>query len=150
MAQRVLGWLTIAVLAASFSGNNSFASPPEDSLAVPPERDACMKEFVPLREKAEARGKLIRVASERHASPEEACRLIENFGRSEAQMIKYVEANAARCGIPPQTADQLRAGHTHTEVMQKKVCAAAQQAQLKGPAGPVGDFDHVGAPPLDR
>jgi len=98
--------------------------------------DACMKGFIPLREEAEKRGKLIKAASERHAAPDEACKLIGNFGQSEIKMIKYIEANSAKCGIPPQIGDQLKAGHKNTEAMQKKVCAVAQQAQTKGPAGP--------------
>ncbi len=51
-------------------------------------------------------------------------------------MIKYVEANAAKCGIPPQIADQLKNGHKNTEKMQKQVCAVAQQAATARPAGP--------------
>jgi hypothetical protein len=98
--------------------------------------DACMKGFVPLREEAEKRGKLITAASERHAPPDEACKLIGNFGQSETKMIKYIEANAAKCGIPAQIGDQLKAGHKNTEKMQKQVCNAAQQAQTRGPAGP--------------
>jgi hypothetical protein len=149
MAQRILGWLTIAVLAAGFGGNNSSASPLEDSLAVPAEGDACMQEFVPLRKEAEERGKLIEEASERHASAEDACKLIGNFGQAEIEMIRYVESHSAKCGIPPQVVDQLKAGHQNTETMQKKICMVAQQQQ-KGPAGPVGDFDHIGPPPLVR
>jgi hypothetical protein len=95
-----------------------------------------MKGFVPLREEAEKRGKLIKAASERHAPPDEACKLIKNFGESEIKMIKYVESHAAKCGIPPQIADQLKNGHKNTDGMQKKVCAVAQQVQQKGPAGP--------------
>jgi hypothetical protein len=150
MAQRTLSWLTIAVLAASFSANNSLASPLEDGLAAPAEREACMKEFVPLRQEAEARGRLIKAASERHAPPGEACALIRNFGQSEIRMITYVDANSTKCGIPAEVADRLRAGHDRTEVIRKKICAVAQQAQSGGPPGPVGDFDHIGAPPLVR
>jgi len=98
--------------------------------------DDCMKAFVPLREEAEKRGKLIKAASERRAPPDEACKLIGNFSQAETKMIKYVEANAAKCGIPPQIADQLKNGHKNTESMQKKVCAVAQQQQQRGPAGP--------------
>ncbi|HKO72118.1 MAG TPA: hypothetical protein VJV58_14410 [Bradyrhizobium sp.] len=98
--------------------------------------EACMKAFVPLREEAEKRGKLIKAASERHASPEEACKLIKNFGQAEIKMISYVESNSAKCGIPPQIADQLKNGHKNTDKMQKQVCAAAQQAQQRAPAGP--------------
>jgi hypothetical protein len=95
-----------------------------------------MKGFVPLREEAEKRGKLIKAASDRHASPDEACKLIGNYGQAELKMIKYVETNSAKCGIPPQITDQLKTGHKNTEAMQKKVCAAAQQVQTRGPAGP--------------
>jgi hypothetical protein len=98
--------------------------------------DACMKGFVPLREEAEKRGKLIKAASERHAPPDEACKLIGNFGQSEVKMIKYIEANAAKCGIPPQIGEQLKGGHKNTEKMLKQVCNAAQQAQTRGPMGP--------------
>jgi hypothetical protein len=94
--------------------------------------DACMKAFVPLREEAEKRGKLIKASR----GPEEACKLIGNYSQAEIKMIKYVEANSAKCGIPPQITDQLKTGHKGTEAMQKKVCAAAQQAQTRGPAGP--------------
>jgi hypothetical protein len=98
--------------------------------------DECMKGFVPLREEAEKRGKLIKAAGERHAPPDEACKLITNFGQAEIKMINYVEKRAAKCGIPPQVADQLKTGHKNTENMQKKVCGFAQQAQQRGPAGP--------------
>ena len=101
-------------------------------------QDECMKGFMPLREEAEKRGKLIKAASERHASPEEACKLIGNFGQAEIKMLKYVESRAAKCGIPAQVAEQLKTGHKNTEAMQKKVCNVAQQAQQqqRGPAGP--------------
>ncbi|MBI5323122.1 hypothetical protein [Bradyrhizobium sp.] len=99
--------------------------------------EACMKGFVPLREEAERRGKLIKAASERKAPPDEACKLIANFGAAEVKMIKYIEANAAKCGIPPQIGDQMKAGHKNTEQLQQKVCGVAQQmTQQKAAAAP--------------
>ena len=96
-----------------------------------------MKGFVPLRQDAERRGKLIQAASQRKASPDEACKLIANFSAAETKMIKYVEANAQKCGIPPQIGDQLKAGHKNTEAMRAKVCNVAQQmAQQKAAAAP--------------
>jgi len=62
--------------------------------------------------------------------------VIGNFGKAELSMISYVEKNSAKCGIPPQVAEQLRAGHKGTENMEKKVCAFAEQAKTRGPAGP--------------
>jgi hypothetical protein len=120
-----------------------------DASAFPAEKwaasDACVSGFAPLREQAERRGKLIKAAGERHAPPGEACKLIASFRQSEIKMIKYIEANSATCGISPELADQLKAGHKNTEAMQKMVCAVARRAQRGGPAGPVGDFDDIEA-----
>jgi hypothetical protein len=113
-----------------------FERPPSAAPQAGGAQDACMKAFVPLREEAEKRGKLIKAASDRHAPPAEACKLISNFSQAELKMIKYVETNSAKCGIPPQIGDQLKTGHKNTEAMQKKVCDVAQQAQTRGPAGP--------------
>ena len=120
--------------AAPITGSAFEHAPAPPSQAGP--SDECMKGFIPLREEAEKRGKLIKAASDRHASPDEACKLIGNFAQSETKMIKYVESHAAKCGIPPQIADQLKTGHKNTETMQQKVCTMAQQQQQKGPAGP--------------
>ena len=82
-------------------------------------------------------GNVLRLAAgERKATPDEACKLIGNFGQAEIKMIKFVETNAARCGIPPSVAEQMKTGHKNTEGMRAKVCAAAQQVQQRGPAGP--------------
>jgi hypothetical protein len=98
--------------------------------------EACMKGFFPLREEAEKRGKLIKAASDRHAGPDEACKLISSYSQAEVKMIKYVEAHSAQCGIPPQVGDQLKNGHKGTEALEKKVCGVAQQQAQRGPAGP--------------
>ena len=111
--------------------NTPMAAPPTQAGA-----DDCMKGFLPLREEAERRGKMIKAASDRHAGPDQACKLIGNFSESELKMIKYVESHSEKCGIPPQIADQLKKGHKNTETMQQKVCGVAQQMQKQGPTGP--------------
>jgi len=122
-------------------GQSTLPAPLPDQSAA---SDACESGLTPLRAEAEARGKLIKAASERHAPPEEACKLIGNFRQSEIKMIKYVEANSAKCGISPDIADHLRAGRKRTEAMLKTVCAVARPGEPAGP-GPVGDFDDFGA-----
>ncbi|WP_025033789.1 hypothetical protein [Bradyrhizobium sp. DOA9] len=120
--------------AAPIGGGAFSAAPPTQA---GPGED-CMKAFMPLREEAEKRGKLIKAASDRHAPPDEACKLIRNFSQAETKMIKYIEANAAKCGIPAQVGDQMKAGHKNTEAMATKVCnvATQMQNQPRGPAGP--------------
>jgi hypothetical protein len=94
--------------------------------------DACMKGFMALREEAEKRSKLIKAAGARHAAPDEFCKLFENFGQVEVKMIKYVESNLAKCGIPATVPEQLKKNHGTTENYQKQACTVAQQR----PAGP--------------
>jgi hypothetical protein len=121
--------------APPFAGS-AFERPPAPPSQAGGAANECMKDFLPLREEAEKRGKLIKAASDRHAPPDEACKLIGNFGQAEIKMIKYVQSHAAKCGIPPEVSNQLKNGHKNTEAMQKKVCQVAQQQQQKGPAGP--------------
>jgi hypothetical protein len=112
------------------------SGPPQGGGGGPPE--ACMKGFMPLREEAEKRGKLIKAASDRHAPPDEACKLISAYSQAEVKMIKYVESHATSCGIPVQVADQLKGGHKGTEALEKKVCNVAQQVQQRGGAAQAG------------
>jgi hypothetical protein len=121
--------------AAPLGGAGAFSAAPPTQ-AGPGEE--CMKAFVPLREEAEKRGKMIKVASDRHATPDEACKLFKNYSQAESKMLKYVESNSAKCGIPPQVGEQLKASHKNTEATQAKVCNVAQQMQQQQarPAGP--------------
>jgi len=122
--------------AAPLAGGAGSFAPAPPSQPGGAAADACMKGFVPLREEAEKKGKMIKAASDRHASPDEACKIIGNYGAAEVKMIKYVETNATKCGIPAQVADQLKAGHKNTEALEKKVCGVAEQIKTRGPAGP--------------
>ena len=118
---------------ASFPGpgGTPFAAPPTQG--GPP--DNCMKEFLPLRQETEKRGQALKVANDKRLGPDVACKLMGSFIQAEVKMIKYVETNSAKCGIPPQISEQLKKGHKGAEAMQEKICNAAAQAQ-KGPVGP--------------
>lgn len=114
-------------------GGTGFGGPPQGG--PPPGAVECQKGFMPLRADAEAKAKLIQAAGKRKAPPAEACRLIGNFAQAEVKMIKFVEANATKCGIPANVADQMKKGHVNTSQLQTRVCNAAAQQQ-QGPAGP--------------
>lgn len=113
----------------------SFGAPARQQ-AGPPGGEDCMKDFMPLREAAEKRGKLIQTASARKAPPDEACKLIGQYSQAEAKMIKFIDANSQRCGIPENVGKQMHTNHKATETMEQKVCDVAKQAQMRGPAGP--------------
>ena len=99
---------------------------------------ACLKGFNLLREDADKKGQLIKEASDRHASPVEACKIIASYGVAEAKMIKYLEANATACEVPARITDELRNGHKNTGALEKKVCTVAEQ--MKKPRGVISDF----------
>jgi hypothetical protein len=122
-----------AGVAPVMGGAGGFGAP-RPGAGGPPE--ACMKAFQPLREDAEKKGKMIKAASDRHASPDEACKLIGNYAAAEVKMITYVEKNAEKCGIPASIGEQLKAGHKGTEALKIKVCNVATQMKSAGPAGP--------------
>lgn len=117
-------------------GPGSFSPAPPSQQGGGAQAQACQNGFIPLRDDAEKKGKMIKAASERHAPPEEACKIIGNYSAAEVKMIKYIETNSAKCGIPPQVGDQLKAGHKGTEALLKKVCTVAEQIKTRGPAGP--------------
>ena len=100
---------------------------------------ACTDGFLRLRQDAETGGMLIKAAGDRHAPPDEACKIIGNYSEAEIKMIKYVEANASKCGIPAQVTDQLKAGHKNTEGLLQKVCAAADGHVTPGQINDFGD-----------
>ncbi|MDO8979497.1 MAG: hypothetical protein Q7V17_09740 [Afipia sp.] len=134
-------------------GGGGFGAPQQQA-GPPPGAEECQKGFLPLRADAEAKAKLIQAAGKRKAAPQEACKLIANFAQAETKMIKFVDANAQKCGIPAQVSDQMKKGHANTSQLQQRVCAAASQAQA-GPAGPslseaLGSASLPEAKPLKR
>jgi hypothetical protein len=121
--------------AAPITGAGFGSGPPAAGPQSPAQMQECMKEFMPMREDAEKKGKMIKAASDRHATADEACKLIKVYGAAESKMISYVERNGKRCGIPSQVDDQLKGSHKNTEMMTQKVCNVAQQAQARS-SGP--------------
>ena len=127
---------------ATFPTSPNASAPPFSSTAPwpdpPPAPDnPCVGEFRPLRAEAERRGQLLRAASERHAAPEEACRLMGEFIAAEVKMMKYVELKGSACGIPRNIMDQLNSGHKHSEDMRTRICTAAAATRKRWPEGTV-------------
>jgi hypothetical protein len=117
-------------------GPGSFSPAPPSQQGGGAQAQACQNGFIPLRDDAEKKGKLIKAASDRHAPPDESCKINGSYSAAEVKMIKYIEANSAKCGIPSQVGEQLKAGHKGTEALVKKVCSVAEQIKTRGPAGP--------------
>jgi hypothetical protein len=134
------------------------AAPPGGFSPVPggpqagpsPAAAKCQQEFLPLRKDVEKRMASIQGLGKRKAPASEACAALRGLSTAETKMIKYVEVNAQKCGIPEQAHKQLNENHAHTTKLTSQVCnVAAQQAQAqqRGPAGP-SLSDVLGSPAL--
>ena len=104
---------------------------PQQQQQLPP----CYAEFAPLKAEAEKRGLAVKHATEKKekASREEICTLIKRYSDAEAQLVKFIKANTAKCGIPPDAAAQMNANHSRTLKSVNAVCSTAG-----GPAKPAG------------
>ncbi|WP_458758045.1 hypothetical protein ACSVBT_18425 [Afipia sp. TerB] len=116
-----------------------FSPAPGPQAGPPPGAAKCQQEFMPLRQDVEKRMASIQGLGKRKAPASEACAALRGLSTAETKMIKYVEVNAQKCGIPEQAHKQLNDNHAHTTKLTTQVCnVAAQQAQAqqRGPAGP--------------
>jgi hypothetical protein len=106
-------------------GSNPFGAP-----AQPP---AVCTELLSMRDQTQKAASAISAANERKATPQEACGLFRTFLASETKMIKAVEENGGRCGIPPDVPKQMKAGHARASDIAKKVCEVAANPRPSGP-----------------
>ena len=105
-----------------------------------------MKDFLPLRLDAEKKAQAIHAASERKATPKEACGLFNAFVTAETKVLKFAEANAKSCGIPPEAITEIKKGHAAALGIRGKVCQAAAQMQQHPAAPSLGEA--LGASPV--
>jgi hypothetical protein len=98
----------------------------------------CMSDFVPLRQEAERRAGLIKVAAARKAGREEICQLITKFSEAEGKFAKFVEANQTWCAIPANVVVAIKANHGRTMRTRAQVCSGNGAIGAQGPSLPPG------------
>lgn len=102
-----------------------------------------MKQFTPLREEVQRRAKLVQDAGKKHATPQEACKLIGEFSAAEQRFMNFVKVKQSACNIPAEIPKQMKEAHSHTEQMHAQVCKVASAPQQS--AGP-SLSDVIGSP----
>jgi hypothetical protein len=120
--------------AGTFSGSAGGFSQPaqqQQQQREPP----CMKDFMPLREAVETRGKAVQAAAQRKATPQEACKLFNVLVAAQDKLRKFMEASGPGCGIPAQLTKAANDGYRQTDAIRVRVCQAAA-SHPAGPAGP--------------
>jgi hypothetical protein len=143
--RRALFIAAVIVPTAAGPVTAQFAPGPQQ---VPP----CVKDFIKLRNDAEAKAKAIRVANAHKANVKVACHLFNEFSAAEERLIKYSDANATWCGIPPQAIKSMKQAHAKTNEIRTKVCQiAAAPPRSAGPtlsdalSAPVPDANNIKA-----
>ena len=137
--------LPVMCVVALFAGSAQAQFGP----ATPQQEPPCIKDFGQLREHTEKKAVAIRAASERKASPREACQLFNAFVAAQSKMLKYATDNAAWCGIPNQVTASLKEGLAKASEIRTKVCQAAAAPQPAAPSlsdalsGPVPDSNNI-------
>jgi len=100
----------------------------------------CMAEFAPLRTETEKRAAALKAAAGKHLPPQEVCAVFTRFIESETKVVKFMEKNAALCGIPPQVVTASKANHIKATETKDRVCSAAAGGQNEARQGPgLGD-----------
>lgn len=99
-----------------------------------PGKMPCEDEYVPLRTDAQNKGNAIRAVAERKAPREEICAAFKTFVAAEAKMVKFVEQNGQRCGVPADIAKVMKANHGKSVNIRNQVCNAARAAAPPPPS----------------
>ena len=110
------------------------AARPAAAQFPPAQQPPCMNEFSKLRDDAAKKATAIRLANKRRVSPKVACHLFNVFSAAEWKLIKYAEANATWCGIPPEIIKTMKQAHSRTSEIRTKICQVA--AAPPRPPGP--------------
>jgi hypothetical protein len=113
---------------------------------APQQEPPCMKDFSRLRDDAAKKAQAIRTATAHKVNVKVACHLFNEFSAAEEKLIKYSDANATWCGIPPQIIKSMKQAHAKTNEVRTKVCQVA--AAPPRPPGPTLS-DTLGTPVPD-
>jgi hypothetical protein len=108
-----------------------------------------MAEFAPLRTETEKRAAALKAAATKHVAPQELCQLFTRFIEAEVKVVKFMEKNAASCGIPAQIVTTTKSNHVKSGQTKEKVCAAAANGGNEAKRGPaLGDALGVREAPI--
>ncbi len=121
-------------------GGPGFGAPqpqPQQPSTPPPQ----CQELLTLRDQAQKHASAINAAEKQKATAAQACKLFQNFLVAEGRMVKALETNGARCGVPPEAIQNVKDQRGRTQKIKDQVCSAAAQR----PAGP-SLSDALGSP----
>jgi hypothetical protein len=133
LAAALLASVTLHQAGAQFGGMPGLPGSPGFKAAPPAPPPAC-KALLTMRDEVQKHGAAIQSANKKRATAQTACRLFKNFIAAEAKMLRAIERDGGRCGVPADTALQIKSNHAQAVKVGNQVCEAAAQASR--PSGP--------------
>jgi hypothetical protein len=117
----------------------ALAAPAGTALAQQPmqQMPPCANELLPLRQKVEADGALVKAAFEKKDRAE-ICNALKRFTVTEAKFVKYMEENGAWCGVPPEVVPQLKKNQAQAIKLRGQACSGGPAPGAGRPALPAG------------
>ena len=109
----------------------------------PPQASPICANFPRLRDEAKTKADAISAIGKRHGDRKEMCAAVQNFTAAEDKVVKFLEDNKTRCGVPEQAVAQAKAMHAHTMQFRDTVCAEGPKAKTPTLS------DAIGTPSLD-
>ena len=109
----------------------------------PPPQSGICANFPKLRDEAKAKAELVSAIGKRHGDRKDMCAAVQNFTAAEDKVVKFLDDNKAKCGVPPQAVTQAKAMHANTVKFRDTVCAEGPK-----PKAPTLS-DAIGTPSLD-
>jgi len=103
-----------------------------DTSKPPQPENACMTTFLQLRHKTEERGQALQALQalsadpQRRPTPEQGCTAYTSLVQAMSDLLKFVEGNAAKCGIPAEVAPDVKALYERSEAARVRICDVAQ------------------------
>ena len=103
-----------------------------------------------MRDEVQRRAKVVQEASAKHATAQEACKLIGEFSAAEQRFLNFVTTKQSACHIPIEVPKQMKVAHGHTEKMHAQVCKMASSPQGGGGSAGPSLSDVVSAPSISE
>jgi tetratricopeptide (TPR) repeat protein len=90
-----------------------------------PSTPAQCNAFVQLRDDAQKKALAVRTAVEHKVDRKEICTLVQPYYAAESAVVKFLEENKTRCGIPDEAIKAAKDNHEHTDKFRTVTCSEA-------------------------
>ncbi len=100
-----------------------------------PNMAECQTSVQKLRNDLEARGGAVQKAAKAKRPPSELCPLFRNLATAQQAFYAYLNGNKAKCGVPDDVLQKLKANNSQVATTRNRVCEVAKMQENGGGGG---------------